>query len=81
MIAEHTMPEAHLGRAITELLHRHGERFPVLAATMADATTGQDQAFDFGLERILDGLRVLMDARRPRRGAGAGRARKVRGSS
>jgi AcrR family transcriptional regulator len=59
-------PEAHFVAAIVEALHGRGERFPALTATMAAAATegGQDQAFDFGLDRILDGLQALIDRRR-----------------
>ncbi|GII25055.1 TetR/AcrR family transcriptional regulator C-terminal domain-containing protein [Planosporangium mesophilum] len=40
-----------------------------VARTMAEATTGEgrDRAFDFGLERILDGLQALIDTRAARR--------------
>ena len=65
-------PAAEFGTAIADVLVRHGERFPALAATMADAAGGRDAAFDFGLDRILAGLRALIDERRPRREAGAG---------
>jgi AcrR family transcriptional regulator len=68
--------EAELGAAIADVLRGHGERFPALAATMADAAhEAPDRAFDFGLDRILAGLRALIAQRRPRRGTGAGRAR------
>ncbi|MEV6487715.1 TetR/AcrR family transcriptional regulator C-terminal domain-containing protein [Actinoplanes sp. NPDC051633] len=44
---------------------QHAERFPALAAALADVRPGdEDQAFDFGVERILDGLAVLIDRRR-----------------
>jgi AcrR family transcriptional regulator len=43
----------------------HADRFPALAAALNDLRPGDaDQAFDFGLERILDGLSVLIDRRR-----------------
>ena len=61
--------EADLGVAVGAVLSRHADRFPAVAAAFADAASGaaggggQDQAFDFGLARILDGLRVLIDER------------------
>ncbi|WP_246144635.1 TetR/AcrR family transcriptional regulator C-terminal domain-containing protein [Actinacidiphila oryziradicis] len=43
----------------------HGERFPALTAALASAaqSDGQDQAWEFGLQRILDGLAILIDQR------------------
>jgi AcrR family transcriptional regulator len=54
-------PEASLLRAMAE----HAGRFPAVAAAMADiaATGGTDEAFGFGLERILDGLELLIRSR------------------
>ncbi|WP_238010785.1 TetR/AcrR family transcriptional regulator [Dactylosporangium sp. AC04546] len=54
--AEH--PEAALAAAIAAPLARHGERFPQLLAALAEtAETGAgDQAFEFGLALLLDGL-------------------------
>ncbi len=42
-----------------------GERFPQLTAAMREtaAEGGQNQAFTFGLEHILDGLAALIDRR------------------
>jgi AcrR family transcriptional regulator len=59
-------PEAQLAAHITELLREHGDRFPALAATMTSAATEgpQEQAFTFGLDRILDGLQLLIAQRR-----------------
>jgi AcrR family transcriptional regulator len=59
-------PEASLLRAMTE----HADAYPAVAAAMADiaVTGGMDQAFDFGLERILDGLDVLIGGRATHRG-------------
>ena len=56
-----TTPEASLLRAMTE----HADHYPAVAAAMADiaATGGMDEAFGFGLERILDGLDVLIRSR------------------
>jgi AcrR family transcriptional regulator len=53
--------EASMMRAMTE----HADRYPALVAAMADiaARGGTDQAFSFGLERILDGLEVLIRKR------------------
>ncbi|MCP2165971.1 TetR/AcrR family transcriptional regulator [Goodfellowiella coeruleoviolacea] len=58
--------EQHLGLAYTALVSGREDRFPALAALLADATEhadGQDQALDFGLNRILDGIALLIDAR------------------
>jgi hypothetical protein len=56
--------EADLGAAIGAVLREHAERFPAVAAAMADgAGGGQEQSFAFGLARILDGLQVLIDQR------------------
>jgi AcrR family transcriptional regulator len=69
MIAEQgaasQQPEAQLTAMITGLLRDHGDRFPALAEAMTATATeqAQDQAFDFGLDRILDGLDVLITER------------------
>ncbi|GIJ29119.1 TetR family transcriptional regulator [Micromonospora qiuiae] len=58
-------PEAQVGAILSDLMQAHGERFPALTAALASAaqSDGQDQAWDFGLQRILDGLAVLIDQR------------------
>ncbi|MDN3263278.1 TetR/AcrR family transcriptional regulator [Streptomyces sp. CSDS2] len=58
-------PEAQLGVILGNLMHAHGERFPALTAALASAAQSdeQDQAWDFGLQRILDGLAALIDQR------------------
>ncbi|HEU4425304.1 MAG TPA: TetR/AcrR family transcriptional regulator [Pilimelia sp.] len=70
MIAEQAassrQPENQMTATITEVLRDQGDRFPALAATITAAATdgGKDQAFEFGLDRILDGLDMLMSRRR-----------------
>jgi AcrR family transcriptional regulator len=54
--------EHHIASAITEVLATHAEEFPGLAAAMA-AGGSQNQGFQFGLNRILDGLEVLVSQR------------------
>ncbi|MFI1484517.1 TetR/AcrR family transcriptional regulator [Streptomyces sp. NPDC020747] len=58
-------PEAQLGSILGDLMQAHGERFPALTAALTSAAQshGQDQAWEFGLQRILDGLAVLIDER------------------
>ncbi|OJF14606.1 TetR/AcrR family transcriptional regulator C-terminal domain-containing protein [Couchioplanes caeruleus] len=58
--------ETEMIAAMAEILRLHGERFPHLTATMADAAgeEGAGQAFEYGLARILDGLEVLISSRR-----------------
>jgi AcrR family transcriptional regulator len=57
------------GKAAEESLLRamseHADRYPAVTAAMADiaATGGMNEAFDFGLDRILDGLEVLIRSR------------------
>ena len=55
-------PEAVMSAALNELLVGRSERFPALAAAVADVAGGEssDQAGEFGLERILDGLAAYM---------------------
>jgi Tetracyclin repressor-like, C-terminal domain len=57
--------------ALTGVLAEHGDRFPALARTLAEGVPveGRDAAFDFGLDRILDGLEALI---RRRTGAAGG---------
>ncbi|WP_055490382.1 TetR/AcrR family transcriptional regulator [Streptomyces sp. TP-A0356] len=58
-------PEAQLGAFLGDLMQAHGERFPALTGALASAaqSDGQDQAWEFGLQRILDGLAALIDKR------------------
>ncbi|MEV6954757.1 TetR/AcrR family transcriptional regulator C-terminal domain-containing protein [Streptomyces sp. NPDC051183] len=62
-------PDAQLATALGEVMRVHGERYPALTAALASvaADGGQDQALGFGLDRILDGLGLLV----ARRAAGA----------
>lgn len=62
-------PDAQLATALGEVMREHGERYPALTAALASVAEigGQDQALGFGLDRILDGLGLLM----ARRAAGA----------
>ena len=56
--------EAEMGTAIAAVLREHGERFPQLTAAMAGAAEGgRDQAFEYGLARILDGVEALVRSR------------------
>jgi AcrR family transcriptional regulator len=61
-------PEARFDAVLAGLLDEHGEHFPAMAATVRSAGTdgGADQAFSFGLDRILDGLQTLITQRRSR---------------
>jgi AcrR family transcriptional regulator len=58
-------PEVELEASMMRAMTEHADRYPALAAAMADiaAHGGTDQAFSFGLERILDGLEVLIRKR------------------
>jgi AcrR family transcriptional regulator len=58
-------PEQQLGTMIAELLATHGDRYPALTAALASASShsSPDQALDFGLDRIFDGLSVLIAQR------------------
>lgn len=56
-------PEQEMSEAMNALLADHRDRFPALAAALADPA-GKDQALDFGLRCILDGVELLVD--RPR---------------
>jgi AcrR family transcriptional regulator len=57
--------EARMGAAIGLVLRERADQFPAVASAMSDITVhgGEDRAFQFGLERILDGLQVLVSAR------------------
>ncbi|KUL35436.1 TetR family transcriptional regulator [Streptomyces sp. NRRL F-4489] len=57
--------EEQLGAVLGELMREHGARFPALSQALASvaASGGQDQAWEFGLHRILDGLAALIDER------------------
>jgi AcrR family transcriptional regulator len=58
-------PEEQLGSVIAELLRSQGDRYPALIAALASASGrgSQGTALDFGLERIFDGLGVLITQR------------------
>jgi AcrR family transcriptional regulator len=59
--------EGEIARQVGLALSAHAERYPqVLAAFSAGAGPGgRDNALDFGIDRILDGLAVLIAERRP----------------
>ncbi|MGW0700144.1 TetR/AcrR family transcriptional regulator C-terminal domain-containing protein [Streptomyces sp. NPDC002867] len=58
-------PEAQFSVTLGELMQAHGEHYPALTAALVSATRhgGQDQALEFGLQRMLDGLGLLIAQR------------------
>jgi AcrR family transcriptional regulator len=58
-------PEQQFGTVIAELLAAHGDRYPAVATALASASRpgSPDRALEFGLERIFDGLGVLIAQR------------------
>ncbi|MCP3802862.1 TetR/AcrR family transcriptional regulator C-terminal domain-containing protein [Allokutzneria sp. A3M-2-11 16] len=58
-------PERDAGMIMGGVLREHGARYPAVCAAMASAAAGgaQDQGLEFGIERILDGLGLLVDRR------------------
>lgn len=58
-------PDAQLAGMLGEVMRTHGAEFPALGAALASAAEhgGRDQALEFGLERILDGLGLLVARR------------------
>jgi AcrR family transcriptional regulator len=58
-------PEQQLESVIAALLATHGDRYPAVTAALASprSHSSPDQALDFGLERIFDGLGVLIGRR------------------
>ncbi|WP_308120653.1 TetR/AcrR family transcriptional regulator C-terminal domain-containing protein [Streptomyces bambusae] len=62
--------DAQLGEVLGEVLKERAGEYPALAAAMASVAEigGQDQALEFGLERILDGLGLLIEERRGKGG-------------
>ncbi|MEW2437070.1 TetR/AcrR family transcriptional regulator [Streptomyces caniferus] len=60
-------PEGVMSAALNELLADRADRFPAVAAAAADTGgASRDQAWEFGLERILDGLEAYMGRARGR---------------
>jgi AcrR family transcriptional regulator len=58
-------PEQNLQQGVAAVLRDHRDRYPALTAAL-DATVqegGSDQALDFGLARILDGVELLITRR------------------
>jgi hypothetical protein len=53
-------PEQAIDDAMLALLTGREDQFPALAAALADPD-GKNQALDFGLHRILDGVELLID--------------------
>lgn len=51
------------GRLTGEVLERHADRFPAFTRAVADGAFGPDplDPLEFGLERILDGVQLLID--------------------
>ncbi|WP_202805665.1 TetR/AcrR family transcriptional regulator [Actinopolymorpha alba] len=55
-------PEQAMDEAMNAVLSGREDRFPALAAVLADSA-GKNQALDFGLRCILDGVQLLIDRR------------------
>ncbi|MFI7064364.1 TetR/AcrR family transcriptional regulator [Kribbella sp. NPDC050124] len=58
------LTEDHINQALAGILTAEAARFPHLAAAMQTAGGSENQGLEFGLDRILDGLEVLISARK-----------------
>jgi AcrR family transcriptional regulator len=55
--------EQQIARQLGALLSAHPDRYPQVLAAFSGPSTGHDDALDFGIDRILDGLAALIAAR------------------
>jgi hypothetical protein len=55
--------EEHITTVLTEVLSTQADRFPGLAAAMQSVEGNENQGLAFGLDRILDGLELLITQR------------------
>ncbi|KIF05096.1 TetR family transcriptional regulator [Streptomyces sp. RSD-27] len=57
--------EEELGAVLVEVVRERGQEYPALAAALGSVVEhgGQDQGLEFGLERILDGVGLLVERR------------------
>lgn len=58
------LTEAELTRSLAEILSTEADRFPSLAAALRTTAGSENQGLAFGLDRILDGLELLITARK-----------------
>jgi AcrR family transcriptional regulator len=58
------LTEDDINQALAEILTTEAGRFPSLAAAMRTAASSENQGLEFGLDRILDGLELLISARK-----------------
>jgi AcrR family transcriptional regulator len=57
------LTEDDINQALAEILSTEADRFPSLAAAMRTAAGSENQGLEFGLDRILDGIELLINAR------------------
>ena len=58
------LTEEEVTRSLAEILTTESDRFPNLAAALRTAAGSENQGLEFGLDRILDGLELLISARK-----------------
>ncbi|MEU4290372.1 TetR/AcrR family transcriptional regulator [Kribbella sp. NPDC026596] len=58
------LTEEEITQSLAEILSTEGDRFPSLTAAMRTAAGSENQGLEFGLDRILDGLELLITARK-----------------
>lgn len=56
-------PESSLVATLGTLFAEGEDRFPAVAAALADTAGATDQALDFGIQRLLDGVELLISRR------------------
>ncbi|NIK59517.1 TetR/AcrR family transcriptional regulator [Kribbella shirazensis] len=57
------LTEEDLQQSLTEILRDEADRFPHLVAAMRTSAGSENQGLEFGLQRILDGLELLVSGR------------------
>ncbi|GAA3115650.1 AcrR family transcriptional regulator [Kribbella aluminosa] len=57
------LTEEDLQRSLSEILSTEAARFPRLVAAMSTSAGSENQGLEFGLQRILDGLELLISGR------------------
>ena len=58
------LTEEEVTQSLAEILTTESTRFPNLAAALRTAAGSENQGLEFGLDRILDGLELLISARK-----------------